>query len=383
MQNLRSSPMLQKGQYVLPALASGLVAGIVFSVMGETPILRSAGLAATIVVIGLTLQRFGGLLAFAGSLALAFSPAFWSQTGGGQPITLTLLVTVLVALGLSAGLLMWIGQRRGLWIAAEVVIGAVIIWELFGTSRSLRLTTFLNAGLIYLLIDALLTANPRPDESVPTPLQPYHIWGLLTILALGVLNDPLFSLNIPAVILGLTLSKSRLPRWYWGIILLISIAGLWGIAGEYLSSTWWTFPAAQAESLDMRVPYMMADGWREASRWLELFSLVINQFTVVGLILGAMGLARLARWYPPLGVVTMVDYATYGLFGLVYFGADSAVLLLPLLMIQVVWMAYAVHTFSQWLQKSLPAKRDLVRWAAPAVFILLPVTMLLRIAGVL
>jgi hypothetical protein len=127
----------------------------------------------------------------------------------------------------------------------------------------------------------------------------------------------------------------------------------------------------------------MADGWREATRWIELLGLIIGQFTVGGLFLAVLGVSRLARWYPPLGVVTMVAYASYAVFGLVYFGNDSPILLLPLLMIQVVWMTYAAYSFSQWLQKSRQKNGSIVRWAAPTVFSLLPLILLLRIAGVL
>jgi hypothetical protein len=214
-------------------------------------------------------------------------------------------------------------------------------------------------------------------------LKPYHTWGLLLFLTLGILNDALFTLITPAVILGLFLSRAVLPRWHWLVIALLVLFGLREMSLQYLSSTWWTYPAAQAESTGIRVPFMMADGWRDPSRWLVLLNLLSGQFTIIGVLLGILGLARLARWYPPLGVVTMIAYAAYALFGLVYFGRDSAVLLLPLLMIQVMWMTYAVFTFGQWLQKSIPSSWTLARFAAPLVFTLLPLAMLLRIAGVL
>jgi hypothetical protein len=245
------------------------------------------------------------------------------------------------------------------------------------------MTTFFSASIIFLLIDALFTANPRLDESLPAALKPYHIWGLLLLLALGVLNDPLFTLIAPAMILGLIISKTPLSHWYWVAIVVILLIGLRAIAIEYLNSTWWLYPAAQADAKGIRVPYMMADGWREGSRWVVLVNLVIGQFTVFGLLLGVFGLARFARWYPPLGIVTMVAYAAYALFALIYFGKNSAVLLLPLFMIQIIWMTYAVFALSQWLQKSLQSNRVLVRWAAPCIFALLPLMLLFRIAGIL
>jgi hypothetical protein len=131
----------------------------------------------------------------------------------------------------------------------------------------------------------------------------------------------------------------------------------------------------------LQVPYLIGNAWRESSRWLKLIELVANQFGPIGLGLGIIGLARLARWYPPVGVVTMIAYGSFGVFGLLYFGADASTLLLPLLMIQLVWMTYAVYAFGQWLQKSTRASGGVIRLLAPAVFALLPLALLLRIAG--
>ncbi|HRF94613.1 MAG TPA: hypothetical protein PLZ51_05460, partial [Aggregatilineales bacterium] len=77
----------------------------------------------------------------------------------------------------------------------------------------------------------------------------------------------------------------------------------------------------------------------------------ISQFTIIGATLSIFGLARMARWYPVLGVVLMVAYATHALFGLVYFGADRAVLIMPLFIIQMIWLAYAMYSLGEWLNK--------------------------------
>ncbi len=383
MKLLSSSETQRFAKYWLPVLAAALTAGLVFMLLGKTPFVRAIALGATIGFVTLTLRRFGALLAFTGGLALAFSPAFWSQTGGSSPAAFTTIVILLIIAAIAGAGIFWLGKRPGLGLTIGLIIFTVLFWMLVGTPRSLRLTTFFSAGLIYVLIDTLFTANPRPDEIVAARLKPYHTWGLLLFLALGILNDALFTLITPAVILGLFLSRATLPRWYWIIIAILVLIGLRGISLQYLNSTWWSYPAAQAEIAGLRVPFMMADGWRDDSRWLVLLNLVSGQFSIIGVLLGFLGLARLARWYPPLGVVTMLAYAAYALFGLVYFGRDSAVLLLPLLMIQVIWMTYAVFTFGQWLQKSTPSSWTLARFAAPVVFTLLPLVMLLRIAGVL
>ncbi len=365
----------------LPAIITGILSVTAFMWIGHTPLIRALGLALAAAGVTLTLQRFGRGLAIIGGLALAFSPAFWSQTGGSDNPTLNLIAIILVIAGGATLLVAWLGHKPTLGIAIGLVIFALLFWTMTGTPRSLRLTTLFSAWLLYLLTDGLLGANPRPDEPAPVQLTRRHTMGILLLLALGILNDPLLTLLTPAVVLGLVLSKAKLSRGYWLIMMIIVIIGLRGIAAAYLDSGWWLYPAAQAQVQHIQVPYAMADGWRETGRWVSLFTLVIGQFTMAGLLLGTLGLSRLARWYPPLGIVTMAAYAAYALFGLMYFGKDSAVLLLPLLMIQVIWMTYAAHSFSHWLQKSLSPSVHSIRWLAPAAFSLLPLALLLRIAG--
>jgi hypothetical protein len=236
------------------------------------------------------------------------------------------------------------------------------------------------AWTLYLLVDGLLARNPRPDEPNHTKLGAQHTLGLLLLLGIGVVNDPLFTLMIPAVGLGLFLSKQRLPVWYWGALLALLVVGLYGVSQSYYSPFWWNYPADAGVQITRHLPYMIGTVWREPERWIKLMALIIWQFSPVGLLLGVLGLARLSRWHPPVGVVMMVAFAAYAGFGLVYFGEDSPVLLLPLLMIQLLWMTYAVYTFGQWLQKSVERKVR-VRWVAAAAFTLLPLFMLLRIVG--
>jgi hypothetical protein len=324
-----------------------------------------------------TLRRFSAPIAVTGGLALAFSPAFWSQAGGRESLPIIALAVVIAgSLGL---VLIWLTKKSSLGLGLGLVMFVILFWNLATTERSLRLTTLLSAWLLYLLITALLQTNPRPDEPRPSRLSAAQTFGILLLLALGVMNDPLFTLLAPAVILGMVLSRAPLPWWYWMLIAAVVVYGARGIAVLYLDSGWWLYPAANAE--DVHVPFVIAGGWREAWRWLYLFNLVISQFTVFGVALGVFGLARLARWYPSLGIVTMVAYAAYALFALVYFGRDSSVLLLPLFIIQIIWMTYAVFAFSQWLQKSFTSSTPVVRWIAPALFLLMPVLMLLRITG--
>jgi hypothetical protein len=366
--------------YWLPALIGGAIAWLTFIAIGQTPLVRASGLALVIVGVSITLRRFGAAFAVTGGLALAYCPAFWSQTGGGQNAPATIVLAVIIA-GVTVALIIGFAKRPYLAIAVGLIIFAVIFWSQIGTPRSLRLTSLLTAWLLYLLIDSLRLTNLRPDDPPPDhSMTARHTLGMLLLLALGVLNDPLLTLLIPAVVLGLLLSRKPLSSWYWAALLIVIVIGLRGIFVQYVNDYWWLYPVDA--STNLRVPYILIGGWHEASRWVGLFELVIVQFSGAGLVLGILGLSRLARWDPSLGIVTMVAYAAYALFGLVYFGADRAILLLPLLIIQVIWMTYAVYAFGEWLHKSLSRQPALVTWFAPTAFAIMPLVMLARIIGV-
>lgn len=368
----------------LPALLAGLVAWLAFLLIGNTPLIRAAGMAAAVVGMAAALLPMGGALALVGALALAFTPAFWIQTGGAQLLNPWAVVGTLAAAGLlGAGLLALppLRQRPGLALAAAVALFAIVFLVIIGTPRSLRVTTLLSVWLIALLIEGAFAANPRADGGTTVPLGWQHTVVPLLVLAIGIANDPLFVLFAPAVALGLFLMRARLPLMAWvglGVMIAVGVAGMGTL---YTSPDWWGFPAEQTPSIVTHVPYLIAAAWREPERWLKLIDLIAWQFSPLGLVLGVIGLARLSRWHPPVGAVTMVAYGTYLLFGLCYFGEDAPVLLLPLLMIQVVWMTYAVYTFSAWLRRALSTASRPAQLGTAAAFALLPLVMLLRILG--
>ena len=371
----------QRMRYWLPALIAGAISWLAFVLLGHTPIIRASGLALVIVAMGLTLRPFSAALATLGALALAFTPAFWSQAGGSESVN---PVAIVAAIGLAAviTLLGIFSTRRFFWaVAVGLGIFALIFFLVVGTPRSLRLTTLVSAWMLYLLVDGLLLSNPRPDSPPIGRLGAHHTYGLLFLFTLGVVNDPMVVLFAPALLLGLFLTGKRMPVLYWAALIVVTVYGVWDVANAYGSAYWWVFPSERGRELGLTVPYLLGNGWRNPDRWIDLAQLVVTQFTAVGAILGLFGLARLSRWYPPVGVVTMIAFGTFFLFGLLYFGADAAVLLLPMLMIQVVWMTYAVYGIGHWLTRS--ERLHAPRWLAPAVYAAIPLVLLLQITGLL
>jgi hypothetical protein len=364
-------------KFWLPALFN---AGLVWLVLlyTETPLSRATGLALVIMGVTLALRRMGAVLAIVGGLALAFSPVFWSQRGGGQgePATIVMAIGAAVIVVLLASLL---SKKPYIGIGFGILIFVAFFFSQIGTPRSIRLTGFVIAWLMFLLIDMLLLTNPRPDEA-PMILKdgklqnadgaedarPYHTLGILLLLSVGILNDPLLTLLLPSMALSLWLTKTRLHWAYWLAFGLIAGFGLRGI--------WTDYHIAQAGRLAL-------DSWRNGAEWLDMLQLVIGQFTLAGVVLSVLGLARLARWYPPLGIVSLLAYAAYWGFGLVYNGNQRNLLLLPLFVIQVLWMNYAVLAISEWAAKSLPNHAMLGRYLVIAAYGLLPLSLMIVSLG--
>jgi len=347
----------------MPAGFTAAIAWLLMLIAGETPIARASGLALAIFGVTASMRQMGFVASIAGGLTLALCPVFWSQTGGGQsqPSTLFLAAGAAGMAMLGASRLL---KRSDLGIASGVLFFLVIFWSQVGAAQSLRLNGLVTAWLLYLMVDMILLTNPRPGIQPAQKPKSWHTAGLLFLFALGAINDPLVTLLAPALLLTLFLSYARLPALYWlGILAIIAFGSLW---------------LARAYVLPVPTP-LDVWGWRDAARWIELGQLVIAQFSVFGIVLGVIGVARLSRWYPPLGTVTMIAYAAYICFGLTYRGSHREVLLIPLFIIQVMWMTYAVNTIGQWVNKSLADETG--RWIhiVSALYFALPAFLFLEI----
>jgi len=348
-----------------PAVMAAGASWLLLMTLGETPLARACGLALAIFGVTASMRPMGFVASAAGGLTLALCPVFWSQTGGGvtEPATIVIAVAVaLFAMLVSAMLL----KRQDLGIGLGIGVFVILFWSQIGTPQSLRLTGLVSAWLLYLLVDMIMLTNPRPGIKPAKSPKSWQTLGLLLLLAIGTVNDPLVVLFAPAILLALFLSYARLPTWFWLSMILTVIAGLVLLARTYILTP---------------TPAVDIWGWRDATRWIQLGQLVIAQFSALGIVLGVIGLARLARWYPPLGVVTLFAYAAFVFFGLVYLGRNREILLLPLMIIQVIWMTYAVNTFGQWVNKSLENDTGLWIHIVSAVYFVAPAILLFNIVN--
>lgn len=369
-------------KFWLPAIVAGVVAWLILLGVGQTPLIRGTGLSLVIVGVTASLRRMGSAPAFVGGMTLTVSPAFWSQTGGAEGEPATIVLALLVAVVVTLMTMWWLRAHPYIGIGAGIVLFVGFFWSQIGTPNSVRLTSLVMGWLLFLIIDMLLLTNPRQDDverRAPSILlgqrlkvnptsggyeaQVYHWGGILFLLFIGILNDPLLMMMVPAAGVALALSHTRLGWWVWALLGVVSAIGLYGIWADYLA---------------LRGHFFVMDEWRNAERWLIVVNFVVEQFTIVGVGLGILGIARLSRWYAPLGTVTMVGYGAYTFFGLVYVGPRFEVLLLPLLVIQILWMTYAVFTLGEWLVKGYGHER--VRWLAYGLYGLAPMWLLWQLS---
>jgi hypothetical protein len=75
----------------------------------------------------------------------------------------------------------------------------------------------------------------------------------------------------------------------------------------------------------------------------------------------------------------MIAYGAYFFLGLVFEGNYREVLLLPLLIIQVVWMTYAVNTFGQWVNKTMNSTSHIWTHLVSGLYLVLPAVLLWNI----
>ncbi|NJR12523.1 hypothetical protein HC776_01150 [bacterium] len=258
-----------------------------------------------------------------GGLTLAVCPAFWAQTGGseGTPATIVLALGVAGLVALAGSVMM---RRPALALGVAVTIFAGLFWMQIGTARSIRLTGFTTSWLMFLLIDMLFITNPHPTESTPPAIlrfksadakdeertpQFYHLWGIILLFGLGILNDPLMVLLAPAIALALYLTRAKLSSLYGVLFGLIVGLGLRGLFVDYVQG--------QSHRLAL-------EAWRQGRRWSNVVTFIVAQFGWPATLLSVLGLTRLSRWYPALGNVSLIGYAAYVGFALVYDGRPRA-----------------------------------------------------------
>jgi hypothetical protein len=250
-------------------------------------------------------RRLGaaGLVAALGGLAFAFSPALWSQAVVAEVYALNAAFV--------AGLL-WVGLGllHGENHPRNLALGGLLL----GLSLSHHLTTVL---LLPALALAVLIARPRIG---------WRGWALAGgLLIAGLLVYAYIPLRWPALNDGRAMSAAEFIAWVTG--------------------------RRYGGALQLRAWLSDPERWRIVGR------LILDQYGPPGAVLGLAGLIALAVRNWRAAAVTVTAYAAYAFYGLNYIVPDIGVFLIPMHLIQAVWMAYAVATLLWWAGRHLPGGR--------------------------
>lgn len=377
-----SKPQLsEQMRYWIPPLLSGMIALLLFTLLGHAPLLRAGAMSIAVIGVTASLRALGQLVCIVGGLTFALSPASWAQASGNLSIdSLSVGYVLVFAFGVAIIIFLFI-SNRALYYAAiiGVTLTVVLVVILNESVRSTRISNLLGAWLIYMLMIALRKTNPRPEDPPAKEISQRHQYAVLVLYLLGVFNDPLFSLYAPALLIGLWLSRIHLPFWQWVVYGVMTFYGGVLFYRVYISNEW-SFHLAQL-LLDGSIapPYLILSGWRNTDRWIMLMREVANQYTVVGAIISLFGIARFSRWHPPLSTMLLFGYGSFFVFGLMYFGPNETTYMIPLLGIQIIWLTYGVHSIGQWILRYTQQTNSTIPRFLTALFLILPIVQLGRI----
>jgi hypothetical protein len=281
------------------------------------------------VLVRLTGQR---VTAAAAALALAFSPVFWSQAIEAEVYTLNAaFVTGILALfvyALTAKTAS--GQRVGRrWLYTLAVV--------YGLALTHHLTSVL---LVPMILLGLWFVRPqaRPRE-----------WAAAATLGVAMFAVELYlPLRWPALHGGAALPLADWLAW---------------ITGQRFGGA------------------VQFDLWRDVTRWRIVGGLMWNAFGPAGATLAAAGLAWLAVKHRPLAAITIIAWAAYCAYGLIYKVADVSVFVLPAHIIMAFWIGAALAAAMGWIATLPGWPGRVLRIGLLALCALLPVGLIVANAA--
>ncbi|MCA9885204.1 MAG: hypothetical protein KC708_19640, partial [Anaerolineae bacterium] len=115
-------------RYWVPPLVTGVVAFLILVAIGDTPVIRSAGMALVVVGVALALRRMGAILSSIAGLILLMIPAFWAQSGGRFGDLATVVIALIVAV--IAVLVLTVALRRPTFgLGIGIIVFAGLFWS--------------------------------------------------------------------------------------------------------------------------------------------------------------------------------------------------------------------------------------------------------------
>lgn len=269
---------------------------------------------AAVMLLYLTLRRVFGLDRFISGLsALSFglSPIFWSQT----------VIAEVYAL-------------HNAFVAA--ILGGAL-W---------LVVRFHNSKLVHDGASHSVLSQPGS----PYPARVVKI--LFALVGLSLTNHLTTVLLIPSVVAALFLARPPMTRKQWLTAFGLFLAVL--LIYAYIPIRWPALHNGSLMRFDEFVGWvtgsrfrgaLILDAWfKDIERWRILDRLILDQYGWLGAALSLIGLALMIRLQWRAALVSGLAFAAFAFYGLNYYVPDVSVFLIPLFLIQAIWMGYGVAT---------------------------------------
>lgn len=237
------------------------------------------------------------------------------------------------------GLVRLTGQRGVSALAALALAFSRVFWSQAVQVEVYPLNAAFVTALVWLLIIGLNNA-PVNDKR--------WLCALAAVYGLSFTNHLTMALMAPAIALGVLSARPRLQRRDWLLVALCFLAPL--ALDLYIPLRWPALHNGEWMSLGDFIAYitgqrfggaMQLGLWREATRWRIVGGLMLDAFGPGGAALAALGLAWLVARKWRMALVTLVAWASYFAYGLVYNVPDVSVFIIPAHIIMAMWIGVA------------------------------------------
>lgn len=237
------------------------------------------------------------------------------------------------------GLVRLTGQRGVSALAALALAFSRVFWSQAVQVEVYPLNAAFVTALVWLLISGLNNAPVNGRR---------WLCALAAVYGLSFTNHLTMALMAPALALGVLSARPRLRRGDWLLAGLCFLAPL--SLDLYIPLRWPALHHGEWMSLGDFIAYitgqrfggaMQLGLWREATRWRIVGGLMLDAFGPGGAALAALGWAGMAVRKRRVALVTLVVWASYFAYGLVYNVPDVSVFIIPAHIIMATWIGVA------------------------------------------
>lgn len=274
--------------------------------------------AAAVMVLYLTLRRVFGLDRFVSGLsAVSFglSPIFWSQA---------VIAEVYALHNAFAGAIL----GAALWLVVRYRRGTVIKDPTTPPALS------------------------HPYTKIPARV----VMFLFALIGLSLTNHLTTVLLLPSVIVALFLARPPLTRKQWLTAFGLLLAGL--LLYLYIPLRWPALHDGRLMRFDEFFGWitgsrfqgaLQLDAWlRDPERWRILGRLMLDQYGWLGILLSVLGVVLMAYRQWRAALVSGLAFVAVAFYGLNYYVPDVGVFVIPLFLIQALWMGYGIAVTIAW-----------------------------------